>query len=251
MPRKASRSINLAEDDDDDDLSQCSKAPDNDDRDIEMYAKAVAEFKVTWQKQKKDKERKFMKTAQAELDEHVERKQAQVREIMKHMEETYQEFLSTYAAIEDKTREVMVKIIDAQKTLVVGLFRSTVEYKLPLCHRAFQALSVRKHQETVELTSNLEESQLDSIQQIKQTCWGMPLCCFGKTDRPHLEFIGRFRCDGYDGGVHEGLTLWITWADPRYVLLFVLSDMQYTRTFNPVQLTRHVHRLVVSFLATL
>ncbi|KAF8438657.1 hypothetical protein L210DRAFT_1056899 [Boletus edulis BED1] len=151
MTRKASRSINLAEDDDDDDLSQCSKAPDNDDRDIEMYAKAVAEFKVTWQKQKKDKERKFMKTAQAELDEHVERKQAQVREIMKHMEETYQEFLSTYAAIEDKTREVMVKIIDAQKTLV--------------------ALSVRKHQETVELTSNLEESQLDSIQQIKQTCW--------------------------------------------------------------------------------
>ncbi|KAG6370717.1 hypothetical protein JVT61DRAFT_4638 [Boletus reticuloceps] len=151
MPLKAPRSINLADDDDDDDLSQYSKAPDSDDRDIEMYAKAVAEFKVTWQKQKKDKERKFMKTAQAELDAHVERKQAQVREIMKHMEETYQEFLSTYAAIEDKTREVMVKIIDAQKTLV--------------------ALSVRKHQETVELTSNLEESQLDSIQQIKQTCW--------------------------------------------------------------------------------
>lgn len=56
-----------------------------------MYAKAVAEFKgtfdsstpslsryvsptphtVTWQKQRKEKERKFMKAAQAELNEHV------------------------------------------------------------------------------------------------------------------------------------------------------------------------------------
>lgn len=34
-------------------------------------------------------------------------------------EEAYQEFLLKYAAIEDKQREVIVKIVEAQKTLVV------------------------------------------------------------------------------------------------------------------------------------
>ncbi|KAF8553624.1 hypothetical protein OG21DRAFT_1485279 [Imleria badia] len=149
MPHKASRSINLV-DDDDDALSQYSKALDSDDRELEVYAKAVAEFKVTWQKQKKEKERKFMKAANAELDEHVDRKQREVKGIMNDMEETYQEFLLKYATNEDKMREVVVKIVEAQKTLV--------------------ALSVRKHQETMEAASNLEESQLEGIRQIKQTC---------------------------------------------------------------------------------
>ena len=41
-------------------------------------------------------------------------------------EETYQEFLLKYAAIEDKMREVLVKIVEAQKTLVVCiLYRFT------------------------------------------------------------------------------------------------------------------------------
>ncbi|KAI9571859.1 hypothetical protein HD554DRAFT_1732921 [Boletus coccyginus] len=149
MPHKASRSVNLV-DDDDDALSQYSKAPDSDDRELEVYAKAVAEFKVTWQKQKRDKERRFLKAAQAELDQHVNRKQREVQGIMKEMEETYQEFLLNYAVIEDKKREVILKIAETQKALV--------------------ALSVRKHQEMVELASDLEESQLEGIKQIEQTC---------------------------------------------------------------------------------
>ncbi|KAH0834022.1 hypothetical protein J3R83DRAFT_11258 [Lanmaoa asiatica] len=152
MPHKASRSVNLM-DDDDDALSQYSKAPDSDDRELEVYAKAVAEFKVTWQKQKREKDRKFLKAAQGELDEHVVRKKGEIKGIMNEMEETYQEFLLKYASIEDKKREIIVKITEAQKTLV--------------------ALSVRKHQETVELTQNLEESQLEGLKQIKETCQGM------------------------------------------------------------------------------
>ena len=75
---------------------------------------------------------------------------------------------------------------------------------------AFQALSVRKHQETVELTMNLEESQLEAIKQIKQTCQGMPLSC-GKKDWPVSFMFSVRRCRLFrnDGCFHEGLTPWI------------------------------------------
>lgn len=36
-----------------------------------------------------------------------------------HRERTYQDFLLNYAALEDKKRQVLVKIAEAQKTLVV------------------------------------------------------------------------------------------------------------------------------------
>jgi hypothetical protein len=42
-------------------------------------------------------------------------------------EETYQEFLLKYATIEDKKREVIVKIAETQKTLVVCIFLSIRE----------------------------------------------------------------------------------------------------------------------------
>lgn len=103
MPHKSSRSINLVGDDDDDALSQYSKAPDSDDRELEYmprpsrctrltslqdickgrcrvqgYVREIhtansraTPHTVTWQKQKKEKEKKFLKTAHAELDEHV------------------------------------------------------------------------------------------------------------------------------------------------------------------------------------
>ena len=110
MPQKASRSINFV--DDDDAMSQHSKAPDSDDRELEYvffeplhatntppadsqsvrqgrcrvqgYVRqiytpgflfvrihAATPHTVTWQKQKKEKEKKFLKAAQAQLDEHV------------------------------------------------------------------------------------------------------------------------------------------------------------------------------------
>ena len=53
----------------------------------------------------------------------------------RYREKTYQEFLLTYAAIEDKKREVIVKIIEAQKALVVCIVFSDPCSHNQLSHR--------------------------------------------------------------------------------------------------------------------
>ncbi|KAG9307881.1 hypothetical protein JVU11DRAFT_13084 [Chiua virens] len=153
MPQKATRTISQSDDDEDEVLSQYSKAPDSDDRELELYAKAVAEFKVSWQKQKQEKERRFLKSAQAELDDLMNRKRGELDEIMGQMDDIYQDFLSRYTAIEDRKREVLVQIAEKQKILL--------------------AISVKKHQEAVEHVQNLEEGQREGIRLVAQSCQDM------------------------------------------------------------------------------
>lgn len=151
-------------------------------------------------------------------------------------ENAYQEFLAKYAAIEDKTRDVLVKIIAAQKTLVVCVFSSLYDPHNPaFCDLRLQALSVRKHQETVEHTLDLEEGQHEGIEQIKQTCRGMQPSC-GKTDWPlcFVLLVRRFRFCRYDGRVHEGLTFepLRSDADARYVLCLRCSRACSTPAYS-------------------
>ncbi|KAG9311022.1 hypothetical protein JVU11DRAFT_8918 [Chiua virens] len=148
MPQKATRTISQLDDDEDEVLSQYSKAPDSDDRELELYAKAVAEFKVSWQKQKQEKERRFLKSAQAELDDLV-----RALLLCPMQDDIYQDFLSRYTAIEDRKREVLVQIAEKQKILL--------------------AISVKKHQEAVEHVQNLEEGQREGIRLVAQSCQDM------------------------------------------------------------------------------
>ncbi|KAF9238384.1 hypothetical protein BU15DRAFT_75317 [Melanogaster broomeanus] len=179
MPPKRtaqSRPVTPYEDDGDDMLSQHSKAPDSDDRELEyvqpldlplrtdlttcttytsddirrVYAKAVAEFKVSWQKQKREKETKLLQATRAELDGQFSGKQKEMEGIAKEMADVHQDFLRKYAIIEDKQREVVTKIIEAQKTLV--------------------SLSVKRHQEVIELGQEVEDGQLEGMNQVKQAC---------------------------------------------------------------------------------
>lgn len=74
MPSKRNgktRAVSPIEDDDDLLLSQYSRALSSEDHELELYAKAAAEFKVSWQKQRQEKEAIFLQAARAELDELV------------------------------------------------------------------------------------------------------------------------------------------------------------------------------------
>ncbi|KIK93759.1 hypothetical protein PAXRUDRAFT_494344 [Paxillus rubicundulus Ve08.2h10] len=135
---------------DDDRVSQNSKTPESDDRDLEVYARAITDFKVSWQKQKREKENKMLQDTQAELDEHLINKEKEIEGTVKAMDEAYQDFLTQYATIEDKQREVITKIIETQNTLL--------------------SLSVKRHQKVIKLNQEAEDGQLEGMSQVKQAC---------------------------------------------------------------------------------
>ncbi|KAG9310655.1 hypothetical protein JVU11DRAFT_9235 [Chiua virens] len=118
------------------------------DLELELYAKAILAFKVAWQKQKEETENRFLKSAQAELEDLVNRRTAAIEGSMDQMEDLYQDFLSRYAASEDRKRKLLVQIIEKQRTLL--------------------ELSVKKHQEAVENVQILRDGQREGIGLVKQ-----------------------------------------------------------------------------------
>ena len=74
-------------------------------------------------------------------------------------------------------------------------------YLIAIHVAVLQALSVRKHQETIQHAQDREDGQLEGMKQIKQSCQGMPLSCEVE-DRLKLS---RCRFCGYGGRFHEGL----------------------------------------------
>ncbi|KIJ18199.1 hypothetical protein PAXINDRAFT_97678 [Paxillus involutus ATCC 200175] len=77
-------------------------------------------------------------------------KEKEIEGIVKAMDETYQDFLMQYATNEDKQREVITKMIETQKTLL--------------------SLSVKRHQQVIELNQEVEDGQLEGMSQVKQAC---------------------------------------------------------------------------------
>ncbi|KAL4077657.1 hypothetical protein J3A83DRAFT_1640406 [Scleroderma citrinum] len=124
----------------------------NDDHELECYARAVAEFKVTWQRHKREKEDKFLQAAQAELDKRINDKQAELEGITAKIEQAYQEYMLKTATVEDKMRAVMVAIIEKQKALL--------------------SMSVQGHQKVIEMGQDLEGSQVEALRQVKAACKG-------------------------------------------------------------------------------
>ncbi|KIM58181.1 hypothetical protein SCLCIDRAFT_1098458 [Scleroderma citrinum Foug A] len=131
-------------------LSLESRAASSEDHELEFYARAAAEFKVTWQKHRREREKKFLRAAQAELDKHINDKRAELEGIVAKIEQAYQEYLLKTTATEDKMRAVMVAIIEKQKILL--------------------ALSVQGHQKVIEIGQDLEESQVEALRQAKAAC---------------------------------------------------------------------------------
>ncbi|KAF9219336.1 hypothetical protein BS17DRAFT_427233 [Gyrodon lividus] len=101
-------------------------------------------------KQKREKENKLLQATRAELDEQLVGKQKEIDGVIKEMDEIYQTFLTEYAVIEDKQREITTKIIETQKTLV--------------------SLSVKRHQQVIGLNQEVEDGQLEGMSQVKQAC---------------------------------------------------------------------------------
>ncbi|KAI6097386.1 hypothetical protein EDD16DRAFT_603663 [Pisolithus croceorrhizus] len=86
-----------------------------------LYAKAAAEFKVSWQKHKQERENKVAQAVRAELNEYISGKCAAMKEVAAKIEHTYQNYLAQTAVVEDKTRAVMVAIVEKQQKLLVSI----------------------------------------------------------------------------------------------------------------------------------
>ncbi|KAI6161584.1 hypothetical protein EDD17DRAFT_680824 [Pisolithus thermaeus] len=132
--------------------SKPSQLQDTEDQELELYAKAAAEFKVSWQKHKQERENKVAQAVRAELNEYISGKCAAMKEVAAKIEHTYQNYLAQTAVVEDKTRAVMVAIVEKQQKLL--------------------SLAVQKHQKVIEVGQDVEAAQTEALRHVKTACKG-------------------------------------------------------------------------------
>ncbi|KAI6120298.1 hypothetical protein EDD16DRAFT_891292 [Pisolithus croceorrhizus] len=130
--------------------SKPSKLQDTEDQELELYAKAAAEFKVSWQKHKQERENKVAQAVRAELNEYISGKCAAMKEVAAKIEHTYQNYLAQTAVVEDKMRAVMVAIVEKQQKLL--------------------SLAVQKHQKVIQVGQDVEAAQTEALRRVKTAC---------------------------------------------------------------------------------
>ncbi|KAI6030299.1 hypothetical protein EDC04DRAFT_2711270 [Pisolithus marmoratus] len=120
--------------------SKPSRPQDTEDQEFELYAEAAAEFKVSWQKHKQEREDRVLQVVRTELNEYQRRDR----------EHTYQNYLAQTAVVEDKMRAVMVAIVEKQQKLL--------------------SLAVQKHQKVIEVGQDVEAAQTEALRHVKTAC---------------------------------------------------------------------------------
>lgn len=123
---------------------------DTEDQELELYAKAAAEFKVSWQKHKQERENKVLQAVRTELNGYLSGKRAAMEEVTVKIEQAYQNYLAQTTVMEDKIRAVMVAIVEKQQKLL--------------------SLAVQKHQKVIEVGQDVEAAQTEALRHIKTAC---------------------------------------------------------------------------------
>ncbi|KAI5993735.1 hypothetical protein F5J12DRAFT_785980 [Pisolithus orientalis] len=120
-----------------------SRLQDTEDQELELYAKAAAEFKVSWQKHKQERENKVLQAVRTELNGYLSGKRAAMEEVTVKIEQAYQNYLAQTTVMEDKIRAVMVAIVEKQQKLL--------------------SLAVQKHQKVIEVGQDVEAAQTEAL----------------------------------------------------------------------------------------